>query len=134
MYSDIDGVKRKLVQQLYDDELIDDIIVATDVDVVAWINASIGATVDFTEDQLTGSDDIIRLAADCYAACRITSEQLEGHGIDTESLARFRCGEAKDYITIWCVNHGIVPSFDGEVYVPIGAEYAYATGSDAECI
>lgn len=134
MYSDIDGVKRKLTQQLYSETEIDDIIVATDPEVIAWVNASIGATIDFTEDQLIGSDDIIRLAANCYAACRIMSETLEGHGIENESLARFRCGEARDYITLWCVNHGIIPSFDGEVYSPVMVEFGYGAGSDASCI
>ena len=134
MYSDIDGVKRKLVQDLYSSTEIDDIITATDPEVMAYINASIGATSDFSEEDLVGADDIIRLAANCYSACRITSEQLEGHGIDTESLARFRCNEAKEYIEIYCANHGIVPSFDKEAYVAVGAEYAYAVGSDSECI
>jgi len=101
---------------------------------MAYINASIGATSDFSEEDLVGADDIIRLAADCYSACRITSEMLEGHGVETESLARFRCNEAREYIEIYCNNHGIIPSFDKEVYVPIGVDFAYGVGSDELCI
>lgn len=134
MYSTIDGVKRKLAQDLYRDTEIDDIITATDVDVMAWINASIGATVDFTDEQLLGGDDIIRLAADCYSSCRIMSEQLEGFGIDQQSLARYRCGEAREYVEMWCAIHGVIPSFDSEAYSPVMVEYGYAAGTDANCI
>jgi len=134
MYGTLDGTKRKITETLYSETEIDDVITATDVDVIAWVNASIGTTVDFTEEQLTNDDSIIRLAADCYSACRIMSEQLEGHSIENESLARFRCKEAKEYITIWCANHGILPSFEDAPYVPIGVDFAYGVGSDSECI
>ena len=134
MYTTLEGVKRKITETLYSETEIDDVITATDPDVISYINAAIGATVDFTEDQLIGDDSIIRLASDCYSACRILSEQLEGHGIENESLARYRCKEAREYIEIYCTNHGIIPSFDGEAYSPVGVDFAYATGTDAECI
>lgn len=119
---------------LYDDQLIDDVIIATDPDVISWINAAVGATSDFTEIELAGTESILRLAADCYSACRIMSEQLESHSIEQESLARFRCAESKEHIQMWCAVNGVIPSFENEAYVPVGAEYAYATGSDASCI
>ena len=134
MYTTLEGVKRKITESLYDDETVDDVITATDVDTISWINTAVGATSDFTELELSDSSSILRLAADCYSACRILSEQLESHNVDQESLARFRCKEAREYVEMYCTNHGIVPAFDGESYIPVGAEYAYATGSDELCI
>ena len=134
-YHSRDGTIRKMQEGLYDDEIIDDLIEATGSDVVAWINAVCGRTTDFSDEELlTTENHIIVLCADCYCACRILSEQLESHGIENESLARYRCGEARDYITLWCVNHGITPSFDGEVYSPVMVEFGYGVGSDTECI
>lgn len=139
-YSTVEGVFRKLQQDLYDETEIESRIEDTDVDVRSWINASVNRTTDFTEDELTGDDSIIRLAADCYAACRIMSEQLEGHNIDTESLAVFRCSEAREHIIMWCNNNGIIPSFippseeSADAASEVHTEYGYAIGTDAVCI
>ena len=142
MYSTIEGVKRKLQDDLYDETEIDDIIEDTDPDVIAWINTSTRMAVGFTELQLTTTDTIVRLASDCYAACRIMSEVLEGHNIDEESLAKYRCNEAKEHIRMWCAINGVIPAFD-DIYIPVvdtdtstetGIMFANAIGLDENCI
>ena len=93
VYHTHDGVISKLVEDLYDDTILDDRILETENDVIAWINSACRRTVDFTEEELVGDDDIIRLASCCYSAFRVMSDQLEGHDIKTESLAVFRFNE-----------------------------------------
>lgn len=142
-YSTIEGVTRKITQSLYDETELDDLITNTDIDVIAWVNSAVRITVDFTEDELTTTDDVIRLASDCFCAFRIMSEQMEGTDIDTESLATVRFNEAKEYIRMWCAVNGVIPSFD-DIYIPsaaaadatteVGASFAYAIGEDSVCI
>lgn len=140
MYSTVEGVKRKITDELWDEVEIEDRIEATDVDTVAWINAAVNRSADFSESDLTGADSIIRLAADCYTSCRLMSEMLEGHGIDQESLAKFRCEEARNHIIMYCNNNGIIPSFitpsDEAIAATteVGASFAYAIGQDSVCI
>lgn len=140
LYSTLDGTKRKLTDELWDETEIDDRIEATDPDVISWINSAVNRSVDFTEDELIGTESVIRLAADCYNACRIMSEQLEGHNIDQQSLAVFRCNEARDLIRQWCAQNGIVATFDdvsaadSGVSTEVGASFAYAIGEDSVCI
>lgn len=134
------GVKRKIAEDLYDETALDERIEDTGVDVVAWINSAVNRSVDFTEDELTGDDSIIRLASDCYCAFRIMSEMLEGHNMDNESLATVRFNEAKEYIRMWCAQAGTVPTFDDDsasdssVSTQVGAEFANAIGTDSVCI
>lgn len=134
------GVKRKITENLYDETALDDRIEDTGTDVVAWVNSAVNRTVDFTEEELTGDDSIIRLASDCYCAFRIMSEMLEGHNMDNESLATVRYNEAKTYIRMWCANEGIVPAFDDDsasdtsVSTEVGASFAYNIGTDRVCI
>lgn len=139
-YSTIDGVTRKLQEGLYDEVELEELIENTDIDTRAWINGCVNRSTDFTEDDLTGADSIIRLASDCYTSCRLMSEQLEGHGIKDESLARYRCAEAREHIIMYCNNNGIIPSFitpsDDAIAATTesGASFGYAIGSDAVCI
>lgn len=142
-YSTIDGVTRKITQTLYDETELDDLIADTDIDVISWVNSAVRRTIDFTEDELTTTDDVIRLASDCYCAFRIMSEQMEGTNIEVESLAKVRFNEAKEYIRMWCAVNDVIPSFD-DIYIPsavsadatteVGTSFAYAIGSDSVCI
>lgn len=140
MYSTLEGVKRKLTDELWDEVNIDSRIEDTDIDTRSWINASVNRVNDFTESELLGEDAIIRLAADCYSACRLLSEVLEGHGIDTESLAVFRCNEAREHIIMWANNNGIIPSFippsveAADAFSEVGTSFAHAAGTDAVTI
>ena len=142
-YATVDGVRRKITTGLYDETELDLLITDTDIDVISWVNSAVRRTVDFTEDELTSTDDVIRLASDCYCAFRIMSEQMEGHDIKSESLARVRFNEAKEYIRMWCAVNDVIPSFD-DIYIPatasadatteVGAHFATARGTDAVCI
>lgn len=146
MYCTIEGVKRKLQDDLYDETEIDDTIEATDPDVIAWINTSTRQASGFTEMELTTTHTIIRLAADCYASCRIMSEVLEAHNMDDGkevSLAVYRCNEAKEHIRMWCAINDVIPAFD-DLYIPpttpvtvsseTGIMFANAIGEDDVCI
>ena len=142
-YSTLLGTKRKITDTLYDETELDELIEDTDIDVVAWVNSAVRRTVNFTDDELTGDDDVIRLASDCFCAFRIMSEQMEGTDIKVESLAKVRFNEAKEYIRMWCAVNDVIPAFD-DVYIPsaasadatteVGASFAYAIGSDSVCI
>ena len=145
MYCDYDGTKRMMQTDLYDETEIDEIIYATNGDVEAWINAACRRDTDFTEDELTTTDGIIRLASNAYCVCLIASSVLEGGNITTAdsnmSLAAFRCSEARGLVRMWCANNGgIIPAFDdvpGSGVDPtpqVSASFAYAIGSDAETI
>lgn len=141
-YSTIAGVSRKITDSLYDATELEELITDTDIDVIAWVNSAVRTTTDFTEDELTTTDDVIRLASDCFCAFRIMSEQMEGTNIDVESLAQVRLDEAKEYIRMWCAVHDVIPAFD-DIYIASAAnfsstevhtEYGYAIGSDTICI
>ena len=145
-YTTTSGVRRKLDDTLWDETEIDEIIEDTEIDVKAWIDSSTRQLAGFSEEDLTGDDSVIRLAAECYSACRIMSEQLEGGNITIAekdmSLASFRCAEARDYIRMWCANNDVIPAFD-DIYVPVpgtdattemGASFAHAAGEDSVCI
>lgn len=139
MYSTIQGTRRKLKDDMYDEITVDSVITATDDDVIAWINAVTQRTTDFTETELTTTAKGVRLASDCYCAYRIMSEMLEGVGYDVRSLAKVRYEEAKEAISMWCLVNGITPAFDivpadGGVVSAEVVEYAYAVGSDEVCI
>jgi len=86
-YATIEGTKRKLEDSLWDEATINEKIEDTFSDTVAWVNSALRRTVDFTEEELTTTDDVIRLASDCYCAFRVMSEVLEGQHIETKSLA-----------------------------------------------
>ena len=141
-YSTIDGVTRKITQTLYDETELEELISETDTDVISWVNSAVRTTVDFTEEELTTTADVIRLASDCFCAFRIMSEQMEGTNIDVESLAKVRFDEAKEYIRMWCAVHDVIPAFD-DIYIASAAnfsdtevhtEYGYAIGTDTVCI
>lgn len=141
-YSTLDGVQRKITTTLYDETELEDLITDTDIDVISWVNSAVRITTDFTEEELTTTDDIIRLASDCYCAFRIMSEQMEGTNIDVESLAQVRFNEAKEYIRMWCAVHDVIPAFD-DIYIAspdnfsateVHTEYGYAIGTDTVCI
>jgi hypothetical protein len=143
MYSTVEGVMRKLQQDLYDEVEIEPRIEDTDSDTVAWINSALRRTIDFSELELTTTEDVIRLAADCYCAFRVMSEVLEGQNIETKSLAVFRYEEAMTLVRMYAASHDIIPAFD-DIYIPsavsadatteVGASFAYAIGSDSVCI
>lgn len=141
-YATVLGTKRKITDTLYDETALDELIEDTDIDVVSWVNSAVRRTVNFTEDNLIGDDDVIRLASDCFCAFRIMSEQMEGTNIETKSLALVRLEEAKEYIRMWCAVNGVIPSFD-DIFIPVadadattevGASFAYAVGTDSVCI
>lgn len=139
MYSTYHGVLRKLKEDMYDESTIESKVYSTDPDVVAWINSVTQNTTDFTEIQLTTTHRDVRLASDCYGAYRIMSEMLEGVGYDTQSLAKVRYEEARQIISMWCANNGIIPAFDivppdGGIVGKEVVEYAYAVGSNEACI
>ncbi len=139
MYINIAGVLRKLKEDMYPSDEISSIIVATSPDVIAWINSVTQNTTDFTETELTTTHRDVRLASDCYCAYRIMSEELEGVGYDTQSLAKIRYEEARSIISMWCASNGIIPAFDivpadGGVIGREVIDYAYAVASDSECI
>lgn len=142
-YHTYDGVVRKITESLYDETEIEELVEDTTQDVIAWVNSAVRRTTDFTEDELTTTDDVIRLASDCYCAYRIMSEQLEGTDIEVKSLAIVRFEEAKEYIRMWCAVNDVIPSFD-DIFIPsaasagstteVGEQFAYAIGTDAETI
>jgi len=142
-YATIEGTKRKLEDSLWDEATINEKIEDTFSDTVAWVNSALRRTVDFTEEELTTTDDVIRLASDCYCAFRVMSEVLEGQHIETKSLAVFRYEEAMTLIRMFAAAHDIIPTFD-DVYIPstasadatttVGASFAYAIGEDSICI
>ncbi len=140
MYSTIQGTRLAIKVKMYNEEILDSDITATDKEeVMRWINSAIGRTTDFSEADLEGDDSIIRLAACKYNACSLMSSSLEGHDVDKDSLARIRCKEAQDYIRMWGANHGIIPAFDivpadGGVIGREVIDYAYGCGSDENCI
>ncbi len=140
MYSTIVGTRLAIKVKLYNDEILDSTISSTDTEeVVRWINGAVGRTTDFSDADLEGDDALIRLAACKYNACSLMSSSLEGKDVDKEALARIRCDEAMSIVRMWCANNGITPSFD---VVPVDdgvvdrevVEYAYAVGTDANCI
>lgn len=143
MYCTFEGVMLKLKEDLYDETELVDAVTDTSPEVISWVDNACRRSTGFTELDLVGEDSIIRLAANCYAACRLMSEVLEGHDIKKESLARYRCNEAKEAIRMWCALHDIVPTFD-DVFVPsaatsitqteVGIEFANAYGEDSVCI
>jgi len=140
MYSTLDGVKRNLQEGLYDENEIDATIIAADVDTVIWINGCLNRTSDFSELELAGDDSLIRLASNYFSACSIMLDQLEGHGVDDESLAKYKCAAARDAVWMWCKNHDQIPAFvlpsedDIATTAEVQTDYGYATGSDAVCI
>ena len=124
---------------MYDETTIESKISATDPDVIAWINSVTQNTTDFTEPELTTTHRDVRLASDCYCAYRIMSEELEGVGYNTQSLAKIRYEEARSIISMWCASNGITPAFDivpadGGVVGREVIDYAYAVGSSENCI
>lgn len=133
MYSAINSVKNELQEDLYNDTEIDTTVEEMDSDkVIPWIDGAVGRS--FTNDDLIGADALIRLAACKYGAYSMMSSPLEGHNIDTISLALHRLNEAKDIVRMWCRPRGITPTFNDEAYVPVHVDFAYATGADANCI
>jgi hypothetical protein len=62
------------------------------------------------------------------------SSVLEGHNIESISLALHRLAEAKELVTMWANANGIVPTFGSEDYVPVGVDFAVEVGSDNETI
>ncbi len=133
-YSTIAGVKRKLRENLYDEDTIDAIITATDTDVVAFVNSALRRTTDFTEVELTTTAEDIRLASDCYCAYRVMSETLEGVSYDDRALADIRLKESREILTMYCANIGIIPAFDLVVADSCVVDYAYAVATDDSAI
>ena len=133
LYATMQGVKSELQEELYSDVEIDNTIEEMDCDkVIIWIDGAVGRS--FTNDDLIDVDSLIRLAACKYGAYSMMSSPLEGHNIDTISLALHRLNEAKDIVRMWCRPRGITPTFNDEAYVPVHVDFAYATGADANCI
>jgi hypothetical protein len=133
MYSVIASTKRELQEDLYDDTEIDTTLADTDTsNVIPWIDGAVGQS--FTEDDLTGDDALIRLASCKYCAYSMMSSVLEGHNIESVSLALHRLAEAKELVTMWANANGIVPTFDSESYAPVGVDFAVEVGSDSETI
>jgi hypothetical protein len=133
MYSVIASTKRELQEDLYDDTEIDTTLADTDTsNVVPWIDGAVGQS--FTEDDLIGDDALIRLASCKYCAYSMMSSVLEGHNIESISLALHRLAEAKELVTMWANGHGIIPTFSDEDYVPVGVDFAVEVGSDSETI
>lgn len=136
-YATLSGTKLELQEDLYSDVEIDATIESMDAEkTVFWINGAVQRTSDFTEEELTGDDALIRLASCKYCAYSVMSSVLEGHNIETVSLAKHRLGEAKDIIQMWCNQNGVVPAFDDDAaaHSSCGVEFAYAVGSDSVCI
>ena len=140
MYSTIQGTRLAIKVKMYNEEILDSSITATDKEeVVRWINGAVGKTSDFSEADLEDGDSLMRLAACKYNACSLMSATLEGHDVDKDALARIRCEEAKDIVRMWGANNGVVPSFDivppdGGVVGREVVDYAYGCGTDENCI
>ena len=133
-YSTLSGTRRKLKDSLYDEDTIDTVITATDIDVVAFVNSVLRRTTEFTEAELTTTAESVRLASDCYCAYRIMSENLEGMSYDSRAVADVRLKEAKEILRMYCLNIGIIPAFDLEIASSCVVDYAFAVGTDDECI
>jgi len=133
MYSTISGVKLELQEELYTDTEIDTDI--EDIDaakVIIWIDGAVGRS--FSEDDLIGDDTLMRLAACKYGAYSMMSSPLEGHNIDTVSLALHRLGEAKEIVKMWARPQGIIPTFIDEECSPVATDFAVAVGTDSVVI
>lgn len=135
MYSLIDETRLDILVDLYDETTIDAKIVETDEKkVIRWINIATRRSTDFTEAELEGTASAIRLASCKYNAYSIMSTTLEGHDVETDSLAKVRLAEAKELVQMYCNGIGIVPAFDMTIADGCVVDYAYAVSTDANSI
>jgi len=134
IYVSVSGVSQLLDTTLWDDDKLEEEIITIAPTVKAWINTQLGRATEFTPAELA-AEPIVALAANCFACYTLLSTQLDGHSVETISLAMRRLDDAKDYIRAYCYRNGIVPVFDAlDIEVSGTVGFAFATGSDAGCI
>ena len=133
-YTTVSGIKQLLDTELWEEENLNEQIITLAPTTTAWVNMQISRDTDFTEVELLG-EPIIVLASNCYTCYVLQSTQLEGHNLDTHSLAMIRLENAKDYLRGYCLRNGITPMFDAvDVTVSGTVDFAVAYGTDGGCI
>lgn len=134
IYVTVSGCSQLLDNTLWDTEKLEEEIITIAPSVKAWVNTQLGKTTEFTVPELA-AEPIIVLASNCFACYTLLSTQLDGHSVETISLAMRRLEDSKDYIRAYCFRNGITPTFDAiGVEVSGVVDFAFASGTDSGCI
>ena len=127
-YTDMETVKNcYLVTELYDATELTANITAQAEEAKRWVNNFIGRTVDFTPAELAEiKNEPIVSAASRRVACTMQLKRQESATMINEET-HIDCVGAKEMLTNWCHNNGVVPASEKKANIPIATKITIVT-------
>ena len=133
MYATVQNVKNLLDMSQWDETDLEEKIQEVSIAVDAWVDVVLRFPTPLTQVELA-AEPIIRFGASSFTVYLVLSTKLDGHSVETISLAMRRYEEAKDYLTAYANRMGITPNFGNDKNGADIAEYAFAVAEESVCI